>query len=90
MSLILQIEDRPFARVEKVTQMQCDLCEARSFSKKEWLPADPSYDAELVTVKYERKGKHPSTETFDICPQCWTTKVVPWFISQGMFPRIED
>ena len=87
-----RIETKTYTHTTKLT---CDLCGAVAPR-----PYDPwvNYegDVDRVTMSY-KKGSHwfndggdIKEELFDICPNCWKTKVVPWLKSQGATPRQDE
>ena len=77
-----------------VTGCTCDLCgrqgDGASFDDdRGW----GKVDGVTIRTKVSRKtgeqwpeGSHVKTQSFDVCPECWATKVVPWFASQGAKP----
>jgi hypothetical protein len=85
--------------VEVCVEVTCDLCGTAAprpgdwsgYGRGEWV-ADP-YAVELVSVSHESGSSYPegsftTTQSFDVCPQCWDTKLMPWFKSQGAAPTV--
>ena len=68
--------------------LTCDLCGV------EIQPRSPS-DTSNVTIigddsiTYHSSGTCTRTE-FDVCVKCFKDEVVPWFISRGAQPRVEE
>jgi len=83
--------DVPATTREVVEFTVCDLC-----GRKE--PGDgwsKCYDVEDVEVSYESGSRYPDgnfTETisYDICPDCFKNKLMPWLESQGAKHRKKD
>lgn len=42
---------------------------------------------EMAEGKVHAGDATKSTQSFDVCPGCWETKVVPWFASHGAKPN---
>lgn len=75
-------------------ELTCDLCGRTApgpddygrYGRATW--TDESYGVDTVLILRESgsgypEGRFTETESFDVCPDCWKTKVVPWFKSQG-------
>ena len=87
-------EKRTTAREHDVlVEMKCDLCgrASRRFSdgsaSDDWEEAS-GYDIEQVKIEYESgqsypEGRFTTTESVDMCPDCWRDKLVPWLRAQG-------
>lgn len=82
-------------------ELTCDLCgraapspdDQGRYGRAPW--TDESYDVDTVLILRESGSNYPEgssteTESFDVCPDCWKTKVVPWFKSWGATPTIRD
>ena len=89
---------RKAARVVKVERsihlesITCDLCGAKS-NDSEW--RENSYNSASTTIEMEDDSHYPSGATttitsFDICPECFRKKLIPWFESQGATPGIKE
>lgn len=70
----------------------CDLCGKETTDGDNWRDASV-YDVEetevSVTVKHKSgesypSGGHSDDIVVDLCPSCFTTKLVPWLQSQGV------
>jgi hypothetical protein len=71
----------------------CELCGKKSNSSGDW--GTSSYDVNEVDVSHRDGSSYPdggnSTSCIlDICPDCFKTKLVPWFEQQGGKPRYEE
>lgn len=67
----------------------CDLC-GRKAGDDDW--CSDSYERSEVTISIEEGEYYPeggsAVETeFDICPDCFKNKLIPWFESQGVKPE---
>ena len=75
-------------------EITCDLCGRKgSPGRHNW--SDETYTIEEIKIESEIGNAYPdggsSEKTeFDICPECFAEKVVPWLISQGAQPRKFD
>ena len=77
---------------EKLDVTVCDLCGDESDC--EWSPGSP-FQSNEVDVSYREATHYPDggfaeTTSFDICPTCFTEKLVPWLKSQGAEPTITE
>lgn len=93
MSKIEKIVEVP-ATTRVVTERYCcDLCAATTKDTGIWPPASSSHAVNTTEVtmevgaSYGTDGGHMEETAFDICPECFTTKLVPWLESQGAKPR---
>jgi hypothetical protein len=74
----------------------CDICGRAAPSRGvrgEW--GEDSYAVAEVEVSMAMGSSYPeggsSTVTeFDICPECFSSKVIPWLREQGASPRVEE
>lgn len=76
-----------------VVGCKCDLCGADGkdgFDSSKWKGCDIDKTALKMTTEVIREngesypeGGSKKVQWFDVCPDCWKTKVVPWFESQG-------
>lgn len=68
-------------RIETFTEKTtCDLCHKEIEYHH--------FDLDEVTIKYRSGSNYPeggcgTEQTVDVCPECWKSKLVPWFTSQG-------
>lgn len=76
---------------EVIDKLICDLCkrEAKTPSK-DWSAI--SYEIAEVIIKYRFGESYPEsgsgeTFSFDICPDCFKQKLIPWFKSQEVEPQ---
>lgn len=77
------------------TKVVCDLCgaEGRELGNEvQW--EKTTYDA-ATTIFAESGARWPDsaqveTTRFDVCPNCFKTKLVPWMKSQGATPTISE
>lgn len=91
------IPPQPQREVEEVVSVACDLCgkgggEDVVDDSIEW---GRRYDRDRISVTRESgtvypESRHTTLESFHVCPECWESKVVEWFKSQGAKPTIED
>lgn len=70
----------------------CDLCGSQS-KDDNWVKGTYEVDeisvSRITGVRYP-EGGNVTVETFDICPNCWETKLVPWMKSQNASPRVKE
>ena len=69
----------------------CDLCGSQS-KDENWAKG---YEVDEIRVSREKGTRYPEggsiiVETFDICPNCWETKLVPWMKNQNASPRKKE
>jgi hypothetical protein len=91
MSIRKEMQTVPARQEEKVVERRCDLCGRAGNPWGGWNTS--TYDVAKTDVGMEMGTSYPddyhTTETvFDICPDCFTTKLIPWLKSQGAEPRI--
>lgn len=72
--------------------IECDMC-GKKHAGDEW--GDDYYDVLKTAVKIREGDRYPDGgfETdlvFDICPECFRNKLVPWLAEQGAEPRTEE
>lgn len=74
---------------EVVDYVTCDLCRQR-------LPLSAGqYRIDEITVMRREGSSYPEGGSgieceFDLCPQCWDEKLVPWMREQGGEVRISE
>lgn len=69
-------------------EIKCDLCGADTEEK--WGEvADVTVQCE-TGESYGGDGAKITRLSFDVCVECFKTKLVPWFAAQGVTPRESD
>lgn len=71
----------------------CDLCGTASAAGGYWHGDAQTNDTTVcmeVGNSYGPGGGDKKTTEFDICPTCFSTKLMPWLESQGAKPRTEE
>lgn len=75
---------------EEIIRVTCDICnkEAPCPDDNECRWSGKGYEVDKIIVKREcgesyPEGGHLEIEEFDICPECFETKLLPFMISQG-------
>ena len=66
----------------------CDLCEEKAFGG-DW--AEGSYRVSRTSVSMEDGDSYPEggniiKTSYDICPECFENKLMPWLAEQGAMP----
>jgi hypothetical protein len=85
---------RPAREEERVIGLICDLCGAKSETANDW--RDPPFGVNDVQIchfigtHYPEDGYSAEGKIFDLCPDCFENKLVPWLESQGAKPRTES
>lgn len=82
----------PASTREVVVAIVCDLC-GRKTQNDSW--AKMPFGVEDVEISYESGERYPEgnfTElvSYDICPDCFKNKLVPWLEKQGAEPEVQD
>lgn len=81
---------------EVCIEVTCDLCGSKAqqpdemgkYDRGGW--AEGGYDINHVLIRYDYGSTYPHSgrmvdrEQVDVCPECWKTKVAPWFREQGV------
>ena len=85
--LILEHEEQVFDK------LSCDICGAESNGDENW--ANKDFEHAISTVQLEERvsypdGGHAKDITFNICPACFKSKLVPWLQTQGAQPTISE
>lgn len=88
-------EEKTITRIfNRVTSITCDLCGRQSITdRNSW--SDEETEVSETEIKY-KTGEETNDEgygnqiTVDICPKCFTEKLIPWIKSQGGEPTITD
>lgn len=80
----------------------CDICGARIKWPGSYEVKEIGFELQLsvhrfrVKLGYKTGASYPEggnsrEEEFDVCPECWTNRVVPWMQShQGVSPRVTE
>ena len=73
--------------------LTCDMCGATTKNARNWTSNYSSRSE--VTVCFVHGDEYPEggsgTQTcVDLCPQCFGNKLLPWLMSQGATPRLEE
>jgi hypothetical protein len=77
-----------------VKEIRCDMCPAVTKRELCW-PGRGDNNVNRTKIEFEYGSSYPegqwtTTQSFDVCPDCWEGKVVPWFMSQGAMFRQEE
>jgi hypothetical protein len=84
------------------TEVKCDLCgkvaPTPDEADSDWgggVWAKGSYDVQDVVVRYKFGSSYPEgtfvdIAEFDICPDCFRDRLVPWLREQGAVGRVRD
>jgi hypothetical protein len=80
----MQYTDTVTYQREQVVRVTCDLCGAEH-QGSDW---SSGYDVRTGTLRYEDGKSYPddqwiTTTRADLCPACWTTRLLPWLLAQG-------
>lgn len=84
------LEEEYMATRRRLVKLTCDLCgrAAPHPSGATW--ESSYYDTDEVTVEVRHKKgvaypeiHHGINRSFDLCPQCFEEKLIPWMESQG-------
>lgn len=86
---------QPAKTYKRITQWKCELCKCITMREEVWPPRMSSHDKYHATVMLEDGYNVPEcgsgTKTIvDICPDCFTNKLLPWLASQGATTRSEN
>lgn len=81
----------PASTHKALVETQCDLC--GKTTKTEWKAG--CFDSCEVAVRYKTGSSYPEggsgeQTTVDICPDCFTSKLIPWVQSQGGEPTTKE
>ncbi len=74
-----------------IDTLVCDICKDKAERPDNDWAGNSGFRKNKVTVKWVAGNIYPEgdfskTEAFDICPDCWTDKLVPWMATFGAFP----
>lgn len=69
--------------------MQCDICK-KTTARSNW--KERVYDVANVNISYETGNAYPddystTSYEFDVCPDCFKEKIIPFFAQFGATPR---
>lgn len=83
----------PKREVESVVAIVCDLCGEKKKPPENW--GRGAYVVEKTKISYESGEIYPEggcTEviSYDICPECFMNKLVPWLQKNGATGSLED
>ena len=75
-------------------EVRCGLCEKLAPRPENYYPWEESYDVASPEVRMQTGEHYPEggsgeTTFFDICPECFTSKVVPALKAMGAEPVVE-
>jgi hypothetical protein len=92
MSKVERTVDVPAKKLTVVDHIVCELCGKKSNKEGKW--ADTHYDVSEVDVSFTSGYSYPedtctTTIVLDICNECFASKLIPWFVSQGGQTRKE-
>lgn len=102
MSEIRRVEKKAIEQEVVVEHtIACDLCGKKSRRPNQLCGTDWSgttYNPDIVRVDREERSDYAGGNgvavvrrtTFDICPNCFVVKVIPFFASLGVVPRVSD
>ena len=73
--------------------MKCDICGKGARDPdgdNDW--ATGFHDTKEIDIKFKDGESYPgdywgTTYSFDLCPECFMTKLIPWFKEQGATPQ---
>jgi len=87
------VPDVPAHEVHLFSHISCDLCGATTDDREDWRGVH-GYDKYFATIQLEDGVNYPESghgvrTIVDICPSCFTAKLLPWIESQGAKPRVE-
>lgn len=94
MARIMGKRTTPAREYEVIEKLTCSLCgrEApRPFDNERARWANSTYDIDSVTIERSTgcsfpEGGNKEVVGYDVCPHCWSTKVVPFFKAHGAEP----
>ena len=86
-----EARQRPSSTYEALVETKCDLC--GKTTKSEW--KNGSFDATETEIRLRTGSSYPEggggEETeIDICPDCFTSKLIPWVQAQGGKPTTKE
>lgn len=89
---IVTIPPQPERTETREIGLICDLCGKESRQRAGW--GNGLYEVAEVTIEYKAGYAYPDdwshdTTVIDLCPDCFTTRLMPWLREQGVMPRVE-
>jgi hypothetical protein len=79
-----------------ISERKCDLCgKVSSNPDPEAWNINSCYDVNETEVSINSGSSFPgggfgTRRTFDICPECFDKKLIPWMASQGASPQVQE
>lgn len=86
----------PATTKEVLDFFKCELCDNTRNNYRHWPGGeDGSYSVNTTEVQASTGSNYPegsniTTVSLDICPDCFNTKLIPWFKLLGGEPRTEE
>lgn len=87
---------QPERIIDKVESVTCDLCGATA-KNEGWQSSQWEINETEIEIRVRHKdgssypeGGWGTKYQVDICPDCFTEKLIPWFESQGCKAKRED
>ena len=91
---VMKTKQIPAKTEQVLDHVKCELCPR---TMKDWNNnwATVTYDVDRIEVcstvgENYPEGGHATDTILDICPDCFKTKLIPWFKAQGGTPRTEE
>lgn len=83
----------PAKKVDVIDFIKCELCDNQNPGRDSW--ETRQYDVSEVTIEYRHgyhypEGSSTTSIIIDLCPECFTNKLLPWLRAQGGEERITD
>jgi hypothetical protein len=81
----------PEKTISDTIGVKCDICGIEKHSVHcDW--GDGHYDVDKIEISRVVGTRYPGDYDverlgFDICPDCWDAKLIPWMASQGAEPE---
>lgn len=77
-----------------VDYYRCDLCDRQTKDTENW-KGESTYEIDNVVVLTKTgssypEGGHIEVTKFDICPDCFKNKLIPWMAKNGASPRTSE
>lgn len=82
----------PAKTISVLDHVKCELCD-RTSKREDWSPMQYDVDRPELSLEVGHnypEDRHTKITILDICPDCFRTKLIPWFESLGGVPRIEE
>ena len=84
----------PAKTEDRTDHYVCDLCEAKTLTNGRWPGQKGNASETTIEMKvgnsWGTDGGDVRTTTFHVCIDCFRSKLVPWFTSQGATPTTAD